>query len=123
MNPLAEACTHRPFSNGTEFSAWFESWCAYCTHDHGMTHHEGCGDGCPIILDQMVNVGPEWRWPEAWLPEPTGEFWLPSKLICGQFEPCTQQGCEGDPGADERAERVAEVTAYWMPTNGRSTDA
>lgn len=102
-----------PFSNGTEQEAWASTWCAYCVHDHEM--HEDEGGGCELFLVGAIFAGEaDWRWPEAWLPEPDdGHFYLPSRLICAKFQPCTKGGCTGDPGAVERAERVAEVTAYW----------
>lgn len=103
----------RPFSNGTEEHAWLATWCAYCVHDHEI--HEDKGGGCDLFLHGAVLASePEWRWPEAWLPEPDdGRFFLPSRMICAQFKACHEGGCTGDPGADERAERVVEVTAYW----------
>jgi hypothetical protein len=102
-----------PFSNGTEQQAWEDKWCAFCVHDHGA--HTSFDDGCQLLLEGAYLAGTdEWRWPEAWLPEPDdGRFFLPSRMVCGQFEPCRKGDCTGDPGADERAERVAEVTDYW----------
>jgi hypothetical protein len=99
-----------PFANGTEGAAWMDKWCSYCANDHGM--HDDSGPGCPIIVD-LMSVHPEgWRWPEPWLPEPDdGRFFLPSRMVCGMFKPCDD--CGGDPGAEDRVERVAEVTAYW----------
>lgn len=116
MTALSEACARRPFSNGTEGEAWMSAWCAYCTHDHGMTHHDGCGDGCEIVLHSLLGMpNADYPWPEVWLPEPDdGQFALPSRLVCLQFEPCTQGDCTGDPGAADRAERVQEVRSYWM---------
>lgn len=111
MTALADACTRRPFSNGTEGDAWMDKWCALCIHDHPM--HEDTGPGCELILHAYLfdDLG----WPEAWLPEPDdGSFALPPRMICGQFSPCTEGDCTGDPGAEDRAERVAEVTAYWI---------
>jgi hypothetical protein len=106
---LAEATRGMPFSNGTEGDAWMEKWCAYCVHDHGQ-HGDAADAGCDLIFGAMVGDD----WPEAWLPEPDdGRFFLPSRLICGMFKPCTEGACTGDPGAKDRAERVAEVTAYW----------
>lgn len=108
MNPLAEACAGSPFSNGTEGDAWMSKWCEFCVHDHDM--HLGNGPGCSLIFGAMLDE----PWPEAWLPEPDdGDFYLPSRMICGQFEPCHEGGCTGDPAPEERAERVAEVTVYW----------
>ena len=108
---LAHACRTVPFSNGTEGDAWMFRWCEFCTHDHKI--HTGDGPGCPIIGGAMFER--PFRWPEAWLPEPDdGSFALPSRMICGSFTPCTEGDCTGDPGADERSERVAEVTAYWQ---------
>lgn len=116
MPDLAAACRH-PFSNGTEQHAWISSWCEFCVHDHGMTHEGaggsyGQGQGCPILLDYMVDPD---AWPmETWIPEPDdGKFFLPSRMICLKFEACHQDDCEGDPGASERAERVADVLSYW----------
>lgn len=125
MTTLAEACSGRPFSNGTEEQAWMGKWCSFCVHDHGMTH-EGGGEGCGILLDYIVGDTPDglWRWPEAWLPEPAGSFSLPSRMVCGQFQPCTEGVCTGDPHADTRAAISAEVTASWAPTAdipGRTT--
>ena len=104
-----------PFSNGTEQEAWASKWCAFCVHDHDM-HGDNPMGGCELFLVGALYVGwhPDWQWPEAWLPEPDdGQFFLPSRMVCGMFKPCTKGDCTGDPGAAERAERVAEVTAYW----------
>ena len=111
-----------PFSNGTEADAWMSVWCAYCTHDHGL-HTDGTyvdpadpDNSCQLIGEAMLGArydGGKWRWPEAWTPEPPGRFSLPSRMLCGQFTPCTQGDCTGDPGADERARRVAEVHLEW----------
>lgn len=114
--PFAEAC-QRPFSNGTEGDAWMAKWCTYCARDHAMHMERGddgewheCGDpadACRLILASMCG-----EWPEGWIPEPDdGSFSLPSRLICTAFTPC--EPCGGDPGAEARAERVAEVTVYW----------
>lgn len=110
MSALSDACT-RPFANGTEAEAWESKWCAFCTRDHGATHaHEGCGDGCQILAAAYFDA----PWPEAWLPEPDdGSFSLPSRMICGAFQACTEGSCTGDPGAADRAARVVEVTSYW----------
>lgn len=114
---LAAAC-HRPFSNGTEGDAWMSKWCSYCTHDHG--EHNDTFQGCCDIIAIAMADGP---WPEAWLPEPDdGSFAMPSRMICGAFQPCTSESCTGDPGAGDRAERVAEVTAYWLE-HGREATA
>jgi hypothetical protein len=105
--PFAEAC-HRPFSNGTEGDAWMNCWCNYCARDHSMHADNGEG-GCDLILAAMFGDD---DWPEGWIPEPDDDrFFLPSRLICTAFTPC--EPCGGDPGADDRGERVAEVTAYW----------
>lgn len=105
---FAAACK-RPFSNGTEGDAWMSAWCSYCVHDHGMHEHDSCGPGCDLILVAMTD-----GWPEGWIPEPDdGSFSLPSRLVCTRFTACDKEGCDGDPGAEDRAERVAEVTAYW----------
>lgn len=115
---LSEAITQRPFSNGTEGDAWISKWCDYCVHDHALHNgREGDdGGGCDLIFLSMMSDFPceDFPWPEAWLPEPDdGKFYLPSRMICAQFEACHKDECEGDPGAVERAERVAEVSAYW----------
>jgi hypothetical protein len=118
-NPLADACRN-PFSNGTERYAWEGVWCTHCVHDHDVTHEDNGGDGgCPILLEYDAYCGTDaWRWPEAWLPEPDdGKFCLPSRMVCGQFEPCHRGECDGDPTPDIRAAIVSEVTVYW---SGRS---
>ena len=104
---LADACSRIPFSNGTEVEAWLNTWCDYCAlNDESY--------GCDLTLHAFVPD--ETPWPEAWLPEPDdGHFFLPSRLVCLAFQP----GPDGDPGATERAERIAEVKAYWAP-NGSS---
>ena len=104
-----------PFSNGTEQQAWESAWCAHCVHDH-TTHNDVGGAGCELLLVGALLADTDgWRWPEAWLPEPDdGHFYLPSRMICGQFKPCHEGDCTGDPGAEERAERVVDVTAYWQ---------
>lgn len=107
---FAEAC-HRPFSNGTEEHEWVSTWCDYCVHDHAM-HSDNPSGGCALMLNYMVSDD-NWAG-EAWLPEPDdGNFSLPSRLVCLHFKACHKDACNGDPGATERAERVAEVTAYW----------
>lgn len=112
---MAEACQSKPFSNGTEGDAWMGVWCDYCTHDHPITHNDpaATGGGCQIMLLAVAQSDDEWRWPEAWLPEPFGEFALPSRMICHQFQPCEQGDCSGDPHSEVRASIVAEVTDYW----------
>lgn len=107
MTAFTEACRH-PFSNGTEGDAWMSKWCTYCARDHGL--HNG-GEGQPMCgLMTACMLGDEW--PEGWIPEPDdGRFFLPSRMVCTAFTPC--EPCGGDPGAADRAERVAEVTAYW----------
>lgn len=108
MSRLSEACS-RPFSNGTEGEAWMSRWCSFCVHDHGA-HDETYESCCSIIGASMTGE----VWPEAWLPEPDdGSFSLPSRMICGQFMPCSLGDCCGDPSPVGRAEQVAEVTAYW----------
>src|SRR5690554_6682725 len=106
MSALSDAC-RVPFSNGTEGDAWMHKWWSYCANDHQM-HGDGGGPGCDLILKAYLR-----EWPgEAWLPEPDdGQFALPSRLCCLAFKPC--EPCGGDFGADARAERIAEVTAYW----------
>lgn len=86
------------------------AWCNHCANDHSMHGSDPHGPGCEIMCEAMVDL-PN-GWPEAWLPEPDdGSFALPSRMICGAFRPC--EDCGGDPGAEDRAERVAVVTAYW----------
>lgn len=103
-----------PFSNGTEQEAWASVWCAYCVHDHTM--HTDEGGGCDLFLAGAMLAGTDdWRWPEAWLPEPDdGRFSLPSRMVCSMFTPCHEGDCTGDPGAGDRSERVVEVTGYWQ---------
>lgn len=105
MPDLAAACSRRPFANGTEVEAWMYAWCDHCVR---------CRDGdadCDLLLAAFLPD--DYPWPEAWLPEPDdGPGSLPSRLVCLAFTP----GPAGDPGADERADRIAEVTAYWTPT-------
>ncbi len=109
MTPIAAASQHA-FSNGTEGEAWMSAWCNHCARDHGM-HNGGAEQPmCDLILQTML--GRDSTWPEGWLPEPDdGDFYLPSRIVCLAFTPC--EPCGGDPGAVERAERVAEVSAYW----------
>jgi hypothetical protein len=117
MSALSEACESKPFSNGTEGQAWMSVWCEHCTHDHDISHPGATLDepGCDLILHAMMPDFPcdDFPWPEAWLPEPTGSFSWPSRMICGQFQPCEQGDCTGDPHAEVRAAVVAEVTDYW----------
>jgi hypothetical protein len=116
VNALAEACLRHPFANGTEGEAWIDRWCAFCVHDHGMSHNDIIGEGCDLIVTSMLPgfPGREFPWPEAWLPQPDdGAFSLPSRMVCLQFKACREGECMGDPGAEARAERVAEVTVYW----------
>ena len=110
-----------PFSNGTEYEAWNAAWCAVCAHDHGV--HDGSNAGpletCQMIGEALLGAsydGGKWRWPEAWTPEPPGMHGLPSYMLCGQFSPCTQGACTGDPAPDERAERVTKVQLAWRAT-------
>ena len=107
---FATAASNVPFSNGTEGDAWMSAWCEHCTYDHGLHNGNGVEPMCPIIGSSMFDR--PFQWPEAWLPEPDdGKFFLPSRLVCLHFEAC--EPCGGDPGADERAVRIAEVKAYW----------
>ena len=111
---FAEATRSVPFSNGTEWDAWRCRWCDYCANDHDMHWPNSSGPGCRLIAEAMVAADmDEYRWPEAWIPEPPGRRGLPSYLICGAFEPCTSGGCEGDPAPVERAERVELVKREW----------
>lgn len=109
-----------PFSNGTEQEAWSAAWCDHCVHDHGIHADAADAPACELFYAGAMLAGTEgWRWPEAWLPEPDdGRFFLPSRMICGQFQPCDKGDCIGDDLAEERAERVAEVTAYWRSGTG-----
>lgn len=110
MTAFTEAC-QRPFSNGTEGDAWMAKWCRYCARDHDMHDPNPEGPGCSMVTMSMLG-----EWPESWIPEPDdGRFSLPSRLVCTAFEAC--DACGGDPGADARAERVAEVVAYWKERN------
>lgn len=104
----------RAFSNGTEGDAWTSKWCDYCAHDHGL--HQGGGDQpmCDLVFNSMVHEPGQPLNPEVWIAEPDdGRFFLPSRMICLRFTPCHGEGCSGDPGAVDRAQRVAEVKAYW----------
>jgi len=107
-----------PFSNGTEAEAWMSRWCSYCVHDHGL-HDDAAQDEtdtmCRLIADAMLG-GPEWRWPEAWTPEPPGMYGLLSYMLCGSFKPCAKDACTGDPAPTERAERVTMVQLAWAAT-------
>lgn len=107
---LAAAC-RRPFSNGTEERSWQSRWCEHCAHDHEI--HTDRGPGCDVYLQAMVSGFTDW--PECWLPEPDdGEFFMPSRLVCQQFTPCEQDGCNGDPYPETRGEIVAEVRRFWQ---------
>jgi hypothetical protein len=119
---FAEAC-RRPFSNGTEEREWMGKWCDYCVHDHDMTHEGATSEnGCPLLMEYLVSDN-NWGG-EGWLPEPDdGKFALPSRLVCLRFEACTKGMCNGDPGAEPRAKRIAEVVAYWSPSDDRQTEA
>lgn len=100
-----------PFSNGSEHAAWDAVWCSFCVHDHAI-HADRNGGGCRLISDAMF-AAKDWRWPEAWTPEPPGMFGLPSYMLCGQFSPCHEGDCTGDPAPEERAERVTKVMLAW----------
>jgi|GEM_PF-2575228 len=110
---LKEACSHRPFSNGTERQAWENVWCSSCTHDHDISHGtKGDGPGCDLLMAIELDEFPE-NWPEAWLPEPDDSFHLPSLTVCARYTPCQRDRCDGDPLAEIRANVVAHVTDYW----------
>jgi hypothetical protein len=116
LDPLTEsrfaAACNRPFANGTEGEAWEAKWCRYCANDHTMHGVDPLGPGCGLWAAALIH-----EWPEGWIPEPDdGKFYLPSRLVCLAFTPC--EPCGGDPGAGERAERLAEVTEYWKSSNG-----
>lgn len=116
MNLLAQATSGFPFFNGTEENAWMDVWCRLCVHEHDMSHNEGLEGGCSVLSDYFIGTmgdSNEWNWPEAWLPEPLNSFSLPSRMVCGMFEPCTKDNCEGDPHTDLRAEIVQDVTSWW----------
>lgn len=111
---MSAMSVRRPFSNGTEGEAWQAKWCEFCAHDHGL--HNGGEDQpmCGLMGNAMFADGSEPINVEAWVAEPDdGHFYLPSRMICLRFMPCHGDGCHGDPGANDRAARVAEVTAYW----------
>jgi len=109
-NPML--VTHA-FSNGTEGHAWTSAWCDYCVYDHGQ-HMENWSDGCELVLNSLVHESGQPLNPEAWVAEPDdGQFFLPSRMICLRFKPCYEDGCEGDPGEQDRALRVDQVQAYW----------
>ncbi len=114
MSALSSATKRTPFANGTEAAEWQDKWCAYCTRDHGM-HDGSLSSTCDIWMDCLLGAtSPEgWRWPESWLPEPPGPPSIPSRLICGSFQPCHKGSCSGDPGAEARAERVTLVRQAW----------
>jgi hypothetical protein len=102
--------TSVPFSNGTEGYAWMSRWCDTCTHDHEM--HDGDGPGCELIALAMIDEVDQSS--EAWIAEPDdGTFALPSRMLCTLYQPCTKDGCDGDPWPKDRAEIVGEVMAYW----------
>ena len=112
VNPYTEAC-RRPFSNGTEGEAWMAVWCTYCARDHGLHNGRDSDPMCDLIGAAMLGD----VWPEQWIPEPDdGQFFLPSRLVCTAFTACAE--CGGDPGADDRAARAVEVTAYWQNREG-----
>lgn len=103
-----------PFSNGTEERAWMSTWCDYCANDHGMHFDDDTDRACHLILNNLVKEYGEVVNEEAWIAEPDdGRFFLPSRMVCLAFTPCTEAPCEGDPGAEDRAQRVAEVQKYW----------
>jgi hypothetical protein len=113
MTALGKAATGRPFSNGTEGDAWMGKWCAYCVHDHTSHDLTFTDGGCEIVLWMMTAEQYD-SYPECLIPEPDdGSFSLPSRMVCTRFSPCTEGRCDGDPGADDRAERGAQVMAYW----------
>lgn len=114
FNSAFAAACHRPFANGTEGDAWQEKWCEYCARDHSAHIGEHEGGGCGLLMATLND-----EWPEGWIPEPDdGKFSLPSRLVCTAFVAC--ESCGGDPGADARAERISEVTAYWAGRKGGS---
>lgn len=102
--------THPAFSNGEESRAWEAAWCEHCTHDHAA--HDPAldlSDGCQVILWMLVR-GEGMPDPECLI---DGLGSGPNRMICTRFEPCTDGACTGDPEAEVRAERIAEVTEYW----------
>lgn len=102
--------THPVFSNGEESMTWEAAWCEYCVHDHTMSHDPNLSeDGCEVIVWLLVR-GEGMPDPECLV---DGRGAGPNRMICARFEPCTEGDCIGDPEAEVRAERVAEVTAYW----------
>lgn len=111
INPMI---VKRAFSNGTEGDAWQRVWCEYCAHDHGLHHGNADQPMCELIGAAIFHQADEPLNVEAWIAEPDdGRFFLPSRMICLRFTPCHGPGCNGDPGATDRAQRVAEVQAYW----------
>jgi len=112
-SPTNPMLVSHAFSNGTEGHAWTSTWCDYCVHDHGQ-HMENWSDGCELVLNSLVHESGQPLNPEAWVAEPDdGQFFLPSRMICLRFKPCYEDGCEGDPGEQDRALRVDQVQAYW----------
>ena len=111
MSALAEVARGCPFSNGDEGDAWMDAWCRYCANDHTSHIGEYSDGGCHVVL-WMMTAEQNDTFPECLLPEPDdGKFALPSRMVCTLFAPC--EPCGGDPGAADRAQRVAEVVAYW----------
>jgi hypothetical protein len=106
-----------PFSNGTEERAWQSVWCEHCVHDHDISHASGgtmATPGCEILALSVLAGTDDWRWPEVWIPEPPSlGFNLPSLMLCGQFEPCHRDDCDGDPHAEVRVEVTVRVKAAW----------
>jgi len=111
---LADACARRPWANGTERGAWTAVWCDFCEHDHDITHPDAIGRDryCELLIEHDLDLD-SWRWPEAWLPAPTGEHRLPSRMICGLFKPCHLDACTGDPHAGLRANVIESVRLFW----------
>lgn len=58
--PAATPIERAPFSNGTEFYAWFENWCGRCIHDK-PARQDRYEDACQIVTLALVGQTPgEW---------------------------------------------------------------
>jgi hypothetical protein len=67
---LSAAQARIPFSNGTEFDAWSENWCARCRHE----------ETCPLL--DVVFI--EEKTPGQWQDREPGS--LGNQYTCTEFE-------------------------------------
>lgn len=98
----ADARDEPAFSNGTEYEAWFENWCARCQHPaekawrayeagKRKTQLKGFEGGCPLTMCAIATE----KTPIEWMPQPGFPFG--DQYHCIEF-----RGPDNDGGREPR---------------------